>query len=71
MNTAVDDVLHTAQPGLAGVPVGTPGSGKKHAYDITYDSSRSRRVLGLKYRSVEETVLDAWEDIVKRGWIDK
>ncbi|KAJ6470241.1 D-lactaldehyde dehydrogenase [Mycena vitilis] len=35
---------------------------------ITYDTSKSREVLGLKYRSKEEMTARFLEDVKKRGW---
>lgn len=35
---------------------------------IQYDTAKEARILGLKYRSKEETARDALADFEARGW---
>ncbi|KAF8873079.1 D-lactaldehyde dehydrogenase [Infundibulicybe gibba] len=49
-------------------PVGTPGSGKDAVYKNTYDASKSLRILGMKYRTMEQTTRDTLADFARRGW---
>ncbi|KAJ5500466.1 NAD-dependent epimerase/dehydratase [Penicillium expansum] len=46
------------------VPTGTPGSGKVISELFTTDVSKSQKVLGLKYRNLEETVVDAVKSLL-------
>ncbi|KAF8206881.1 hypothetical protein K438DRAFT_1577352 [Mycena galopus ATCC 62051] len=47
---------------------GIPGCAKDTVYHVTYDTSKSVRVLGLTYRSKEETLRDTVADWEERGW---
>ncbi|KAJ7162469.1 hypothetical protein C8R46DRAFT_348925 [Mycena filopes] len=47
---------------------GVPGSGKDAVHEIRYDASKSGRVLGVVYRSMEDTARDTVADWEKRGW---
>ncbi|QRV92053.1 D-lactaldehyde dehydrogenase [Ceratobasidium sp. AG-Ba] len=49
-------------------PRGEPGAGKSVAH-IVFDSSKAERVLGIKFRSFEETVKDTERDLRRRGWL--
>ncbi|KAF8635789.1 hypothetical protein AX17_003846 [Amanita inopinata Kibby_2008] len=56
-------------PGTAkALPVGNPGAGKGAPYKINYDTSKEQRILGLKYRSMEEVTRDTLADFERRGW---
>ena len=48
--------------------VGNPGAGKKAPYLVDFDTSKERRILGLKYRTMEEEAKDLFEDFEKKGW---
>jgi len=51
--------------------VGNPGSGSCRPDTVhmnTYDISLSKEILGLKYRTKEESAKDMIEDFAKRGW---
>ncbi|KAI6014019.1 hypothetical protein BKA83DRAFT_4473825 [Pisolithus microcarpus] len=48
------------------LPKGNPGSSRPAPYE--YDTSKSRRILGLEYRSVMETTRDTLLDFAARGW---
>ncbi|KAJ7162509.1 NAD-P-binding protein [Mycena filopes] len=43
-------------------------SGKDAVHRIRYDASKSRRVLGIVYRSIEDTTRDTVADWEARGW---
>jgi nucleoside-diphosphate-sugar epimerase len=47
------------------VPVGAPGTGSVPADVYTVDTSKSQRILGQKYRSLEETIVDAARSLLK------
>jgi nucleoside-diphosphate-sugar epimerase len=35
-----------------------------------YDNSKGKRILGIRYHTLEETVADSLEDFQKKGWIN-
>ncbi|RXW15439.1 hypothetical protein EST38_g10412 [Candolleomyces aberdarensis] len=37
-------------------------------YKVRYDTAKEQRILGVKYRTKEETTRDTVEDFVRRGW---
>jgi hypothetical protein len=37
-------------------------------YKVTYDTAKERRVLGVGYRTKEQTVKDTLADFKVRGW---
>ena len=47
------------------VPIGNPGAGEVPSDVYTVDTSKSQRILGLKYRSLEETIVDAARSLLK------
>ena len=52
------------------LPQGYPDltSTGKVEYLVSFDNGKSERILGLKYRTKEETLRDVLEDAGKRGW---
>ncbi|KII86215.1 hypothetical protein PLICRDRAFT_114782 [Plicaturopsis crispa FD-325 SS-3] len=54
------------------LPKGTPGAGKAPGVlpPMFYDTSKASRVLGLTYRSLEETARDSLADFGSRGWVN-
>lgn len=48
-------------------PRGTPGAGKGLTHSV-YDASKARKVLGINFKGLEETVRDTEEELRKRGW---
>ena len=54
-------------PGRALV-VGVPGAGLTAKPPVRYDTAKAARILGLKYRSVEEMTRDALVDFHRKGW---
>ncbi|KAK6995949.1 D-lactaldehyde dehydrogenase [Favolaschia claudopus] len=47
---------------------GKPGSQKDVIPPVSYDASKSVRILGMKYRDMEETARDVVSDYEERGW---
>lgn len=50
------------------LPKGFPDIHEAKVYMTTYDTSKEQRILGLEYRSMEETTRDILEDFQRRGW---
>lgn len=48
-------------------PRGTPGSGKSLIHSV-FNAERARKVLGIDFKKLEETVKDTEEGLRKRGW---
>ncbi|KAH9855692.1 D-lactaldehyde dehydrogenase [Lenzites betulinus] len=42
---------------------------KKEVYPISYSNEKSQRILGIKYRTIEETAKDSIADFEARGWL--
>ena len=49
------------------IPKGKPGSGKSVKYQMWFDNTKSRKVLGMTYRPMEETARDIIVDFKRRG----
>ncbi|KAJ7600746.1 hypothetical protein C8J56DRAFT_16655 [Mycena floridula] len=47
---------------------GVPGGGKNMVHPINYDVSKAKRILGLNYKTMEETASATLADFDKRGW---
>ena len=62
--TTAEDILRAA--GFTEVPEGVPGSGKTKAPLIIGDGSKAARILGFKYRSAEEMVVDGYKSLKER-----
>ncbi|CCF56305.1 hypothetical protein KAFR_0A08710 [Kazachstania africana CBS 2517] len=61
------DILNEDFPVLKGmIPVGTPHSGAQHnKLGATIDNSRSKKLLGFKFRTLKETIDDTTTQILK------
>ncbi|OGM41061.1 hypothetical protein ABOM_010245 [Aspergillus bombycis] len=60
------DVLRANLPEIKDrIPVGNPGTGDVPSDVYTVDTSKSQKVLGLEYRSLEETIVDAARSLLK------
>lgn len=60
------DALRANLPDIKGrVPIGNPGAGEVPSDVYTIDTSKSQRILGLKYRPLEETIVDAARSLLK------
>lgn len=68
---SIVDAAHALGYGekYSAIPKGTPGAGKDVKWNIEYTNSKAQDVLGLKFRSKEETTKDTVEDYKARGWI--
>lgn len=62
--------MNAVEPKLVGVPKGTPGSNKGVIPEKTYSNELSLKLWpDFKYRDVQETMKDTWQEFVKRGWL--
>ncbi|ORY35639.1 D-lactaldehyde dehydrogenase [Naematelia encephala] len=64
------DILHSKYPELKNVPVGKPGTSD----DINKDANvfvgdHAAKVLGVKYESLEQTVVEMVESFKERKWL--
>ncbi|KIL60770.1 hypothetical protein M378DRAFT_130340 [Amanita muscaria Koide BX008] len=50
------------------LPVGAPGAGKNVPHKIDYDTSKERKILKVKYKTIEESTKDTLADFESRGW---
>ncbi|THH07729.1 hypothetical protein EW145_g3174 [Phellinidium pouzarii] len=62
------DVLNELDIPDFNVPVGTPGAGKAFKYKQTFDNSKAKEVLGIKFHEKPETALDIVNDLRAKGW---
>ncbi|ODO07587.1 D-lactaldehyde dehydrogenase [Cryptococcus wingfieldii CBS 7118] len=61
------DSIHKHFPDVKDVPVGKPGSGAEATKDAIFvDGSKAQKVLGFKYRTLDESVKDMFESIRTR-----
>jgi len=58
------DILRAA--GFTEVPEGIPGSGKTTVPLVIVDGSKASRVLGIKYHTFEEVVVDGYKSLKER-----
>ncbi|CAE6468501.1 unnamed protein product [Rhizoctonia solani] len=49
-------------------PLGSPGSGKLVKHSV-YDATKASRILGIKFKSLEEIINDTVFDLHRRGWL--
>lgn len=62
----IADVLRTEVPGaMERVPRGTPGSNTFPEDQWRADNSKVQKILGLTFRSVEETIADAGKQLLE------
>ncbi|KAL2204020.1 NAD(P)-binding protein [Sarocladium strictum] len=65
----VCDILHKSdrigEEDKAKIPVGKPGQDYPGPHTYTVDVSKSQKLLGLEYRTLEETVVDAALSIIQ------
>lgn len=47
------------------LPKGTPGSVRR---PITFETSKEKRIFGIKFKTMEETARDTLSDYEHRGW---
>ncbi|KAJ7662726.1 hypothetical protein DFH06DRAFT_1128935 [Mycena polygramma] len=57
-----------AAPPSAKYQKGTPGAGKDTEHLLRYVNDKSKRILGMEYRTMEDTAKAAVDDWEARGW---
>lgn len=57
------DVAHKYFPGQTNMKVGNPG--EQFPHNMGYDNSKSINILGIKYRSKEETFKDTIDQLLQ------
>lgn len=65
--------LRANAPHLKGVPEGKPGAAaeaNKPENALISSGAKAERVLGIKYRSIQETAKDMYESLKKKGWLE-
>lgn len=50
------------------LPKGVPGSGASAADVFQFDTAKEKRILGIRFRSMEEATRDTLEYFERRGW---
>lgn len=61
------DILHKRFPEVKNVPVGKSGTHDEVCKELDiFDGKKAEKVLGIKYRTPEETVVDMFESLRKR-----
>lgn len=50
------------------LPKGVPGAGADAVYLFQFDTTKQARILGIKFRSKEDSARDLLEDFERRGW---
>ncbi|KAI0690651.1 NAD(P)-binding protein [Cerioporus squamosus] len=64
------DFVNVAHRLYSKLPAGnTSYDPAKAVHLLNYDTSKERKLFGIKFRTMEETTKDTIEDFVKRGWI--
>jgi len=65
--STVDVVNAQAISGVA-APVGTPGAGENLSPERYIVADKSKEALGIEYRNVKETIVDALRSGLELGW---
>ncbi|PFH46280.1 hypothetical protein AMATHDRAFT_70230 [Amanita thiersii Skay4041] len=50
------------------LPIGNPDATRDSVFKVRYDTSKAQRILGLTYRTKEETARDILAEVERRGW---
>jgi len=67
-NQDILDAIHAkGDPTLASVPKGHPGSGKDAVHPVLMDNSKVQKVLGLKFRSLEDCTTDTAKSLLENA----
>ncbi len=66
----VDVANSLSPPAVPGktLAAGNPGAGRTAPYMLNYDTSKEKRIFGLKYKTMEEISRDMLVDFNRRGW---
>ncbi|PPQ78263.1 hypothetical protein CVT25_011722 [Psilocybe cyanescens] len=66
---AANSLSPTLLPSHNPLPVGYPEMTKEQrTYNLLFDTSKQKRLLDIRFRSLEETTKDIFECISERGW---
>nr|ODO02275.1 D-lactaldehyde dehydrogenase [Cryptococcus depauperatus CBS 7855] len=61
------DAIHSRFPDVKNVPVGKPGTHDESTKDLdVFDGSKAKRVLGIKYTSLEDCVADMFQSLKEK-----
>ncbi|WVQ82612.1 hypothetical protein IAT38_004743 [Cryptococcus sp. DSM 104549] len=61
------DIIHKDFPQIKNVPVGKPGTADEvNKQQLIYDGSKASKVLGIKYKNLEETTVEMFESLEKK-----
>lgn len=63
----VKEVAPSVWPGHE-TPIGFPLGDKEKVYKVGYSKAKQERLLGLRFRTKEETTKDILKDFAKRRW---
>ncbi|KAI0349758.1 NAD-P-binding protein [Trametes cingulata] len=64
------DFVNAARRYSKKIPPGEPSYDRSKAvFPAIYNTEKSRRILGIEYRSLEETTRDSVEDFKAKGWL--
>ncbi|KAI0367231.1 D-lactaldehyde dehydrogenase [Pilatotrama ljubarskyi] len=64
------DFVNAARRYSEKIPPGDPSyDPSKAVYPTKYNTKKARRILGIEFRSLEETTKDSLEDFKSRGWL--
>ncbi len=62
--------MNAARKYTSKVPAGDPDYNPDNAsFPSTYNADKSVRILGIRYRSIEELTKDSLDDFTARGWL--
>lgn len=63
------DIANSIQPyPLPNHPPAKGSPGLEKSYNIQYNTEKEKRILGVKFKTPEETTRDTLEDFAARGW---
>lgn len=64
------DVANSIQPAIPNLRKEYVGDPKGTPPNVDFDTSRSTKILGLKYRGIEEVIRDSMTYFRGRGWLE-
>lgn len=63
------DAAHELTPPVPNVPCGIPGAGSSVRHVRILANEKAKRLLGIRFKTIQETCTDTFEDFRKRGWL--
>ncbi|KAH9855687.1 NAD-P-binding protein [Lenzites betulinus] len=63
------DWVNAAHEFEPSIPANPSYDRSKADFPLTYDNTKARTVLGIKFRTIEETTKDTLEDLKAHGWL--